>query len=197
MNNTNRIQNDVAVQYLVRRSMAQAGLGPLIPSIYAWAPPATTTSDDAAADEQSFGWIMSEFRSGVDLDSEFSSLEFEDKKQVLEQVAAILSAIQAAKLPEDIKFGGLAFDSKGQIVSGEAPLRKGEPKDSYAELKLGNLNKRLEIAAKSPVIQGWKYNGVITRIEKFLASGGLLTGVDVHHKGLMHGDFSTYARTSL
>jgi hypothetical protein len=192
MNNANRVENDVAVQHLVRQSMAQAGLAPLVPAIYAWAP-ATTTD---AADEKCFGWTMSELRSGVDLDSEFSSLELEDKEQVLEQIAAVLAAIQAARLPEGVtKFGALTFDSSGRIVNGEAPFLKGEPMGSYAEWRVAMLRPQLQEAARSPVIQGWKSNGVDARIEKFVTGGGpekVLTGVDLHRKGLIHGDFSTY-----
>ena len=193
LNNANRIENDVAVQHLVRQSMRQAGLPPLVPAIYAWAP--ATTPD--ATDEENFGWIMSELRDGVDLDSEFSSLELEVKEQVLEQIAAILGAIQAARLPPSVtKFGGLKFDSSRQIVCGEAPLWKGEPLGSYGEWRVAKLRTQLEQAAKSPVIQGWKKNGVNTRIAKFLTSGGpekVLSGVDLHQKTLIHGDFSTYA----
>jgi len=193
INNANRVQNDVATQHLVRQSMAQAGLAPLVPVIYAWAP-ATATD---AADENGFGWTMSELRSGVDLDSEFSSLEPEDKEHILEQIAAILGAIQAAKLPESVtKFGALTFDSSGRIVSGEAPLLKGVTAGSYVEWKVAKLRAQLEEAAQSPVIQGWKGNGVDIRIEKFLTGGGpekVLTGVDPHQKNLIHGDFSTYA----
>ncbi|KAG8418069.1 hypothetical protein J3458_005507 [Metarhizium acridum] len=93
MNNANRVGNDVAVQHLVRQSMMEAGLGPLVPADYAWAP-ATTTN---ISDEMGFGWIMSEPRDGVDLDSEFSSLQWGDKEHVLEQIAAI----QAVKIARD------------------------------------------------------------------------------------------------
>jgi hypothetical protein len=193
VNNANRVQNDVAVQHLVRQSMAHAGLPELVPAIYAWMP--TTITD--AWDEKSFGWIISELTSGVDLDSEFSSLGMEDKEQVLEQMANILKAIQTAKLPESAaKFGGLTFDSDGRIVNGQAPLRKAEPVDSYAEWRVGRLRGQLQDAAQSPVIQGWKSNGVGARIEKFLAADGpekILKKVDLHQKSLVHGDFSTYA----
>ncbi|ODA75857.1 hypothetical protein RJ55_08498 [Drechmeria coniospora] len=190
VNNTNRVENDVAVQHLVRQSMSEAGLPPLVPAIYAWAP--TTTNDEA--NETAFGWIMSELRSGVDLDTEFSSLGAEDKEMVLEQVAAALGAIQAAKLPENVtKFGGLTFNTSGQIVSGEATLRKGAPVDSYANWRAARLRGHLDRAAESAVIQGWKSNGVDKRIENFLNSGGLektLAGVDLQRKGLVHGDFT-------
>ncbi|EFY87951.1 hypothetical protein J3459_014936 [Metarhizium acridum] len=142
------------------------------------------------------GWIISELRSGVGLDSEFSSLKMQDKEQVLEQMANVLKAIQTTKLPESAIFGGVTFDSDGRIVSGQAPLRKGEPVKSYAEWRVSKLRGQLQEAARSPVIQGWKRNGVDARIEKFLAADGpgkILSNVDPDQKSLIHGDFSTYA----
>lgn len=195
VNNANRVANDVAAQHLVRQSMAKAGLDPLVADVYAWAPGTTTD----AVDEEGFGWIMSELRSGVDLDSGFSSLTPENKKHVLEQVAAILGAIQAASLPQGVTTfgGGLRFDSDGHIVSGDSPsMQDVMPTGSYAEWRAGKLRSQLERAAASPVIQGWRRNGVATRIEEFLASGGLeksLTGVDVRRKCLIHGDLSACA----
>lgn len=192
VNNANRVANDVAAQYLVRKSMAKAGLAPLVPNVYAWAPTATAE----VVDEEQFGWIMSELRGGVDLDSEFSSLSLGDKKDVLKQMAVIFGAIQAASLPEGVtKFGGgLQFDSNGHIVGGEPPSAQDvKPAGSYAEWRASKLRSRIERAAESPIIGGWKSNGVATRIEAFLASGGpekVLTGVDVHRKCLIHGDLS-------
>jgi hypothetical protein len=170
--------------------MAQAGLAPLIPSIYAWA------SATDAPEESGAGWIMSELKSGVDLDSEFLSLALRDKEQVLDQIAAVLAAIQTARVPESVtKFGALTFDRSGRIVSGEAPLLKGEPVASYADWRVANLRSQLKLASQSQVIQGWKSNGLDTRIEKFLNSRGcekVLTSVDLHQKYLIHSDFSTY-----
>ncbi|KAK7696691.1 hypothetical protein SLS64_014308 [Diaporthe eres] len=193
VNNANRVANDVAGQHLLRQSMAKAGLAPLVPDVYAWAPGTTTD----VVDEEGYGWIMSELRSGVDLDTEFSSLTPENKKHVLEQVAAIFGAIQAASLPQGVnKFGGgLKFDSDGHIVSGDSPsMQDVKPAGSYAEWRARKLRSQLERAAASPVIQGWRSNGVATRIEEFLASGGpekVLDGVDVHRKCLIHGDRTT------
>lgn len=130
INNTNRVENDVAVQHLVRQSMAHAGLPQLVPAIYAWMPTTITN----AVNKKSFGWIISELRTGVDLDSEFSSLKIQDKEQILEQMANVLKAIQTAELPEGAtKFGGVTFDSEGRTVNGQAPLRAGEPVKLYAE----------------------------------------------------------------
>lgn len=195
VNNTNRVANDVAAQYLVRKSMAKAGQAPLVPDVYAWAPTATAE----AVDEEKFGWIMSELRGGVDLDSEFSSLSLEDKKDALKQMAAIFGAIQAASLPKGVtKFGGgLQFDSNGHIVSGESPYAQDlKPAGSYAEWRTRKLRSRIERAAESTMVGGWNSNGVATKIEAFLASGGpekVMTGVDVHRKCLIHGDLSACA----
>lgn len=195
VNNANRVANDVAAQSLVRKSLTKAGLAPLVPDVYAWAPTATSE----AVDEEQFGWIMSELRDGVDLDSAFSCLSREDKKNVLREMAALFGAIQTATLPEGVtKFGGgLEFDSNGNIVSGESPSAQDvKPAGSYAEWRASKLRSRIERAAKSAIIGGWKSNGVATRIEAFLASGGpekVLTGVDVHTKCLIHGDLSACA----
>lgn len=196
LNNANRVANDVAAQHLVRQSLAKSGLPPLVPDVYAWAPAKTTE----VVDEEGFGWTISEFRHGVDLDSVFSSLSPEDKKGVLEQIAAVFGAIQAASLPEVVtKFGGgLKFDSNGQIVSGEAPQTQDvKPAGSYAEWRAGKLRAQFGRATDSPVIGGWKSNGVSARIESFLANGGpekILTGVDAHRRCLVHGDLSACVR---
>ncbi|KJZ71760.1 hypothetical protein HIM_08845 [Hirsutella minnesotensis 3608] len=191
LNNVNRIENDVAVQFLVRKSLVEAGLGPLVPAVYAWAPSPTTE----VVNETGFGWIMSEWKSGIGLDSEFSSLGLEDKKQVLEQIAHILKAIQAVKIPESVeRFGGLTFDSDGRFISGEATLERGKPVDSYAEWRSRKLYKSLENASQNPVIQGWKKGGLNARIERFLSQGGpeeTLAEVDLNQKGIIHGDFTT------
>lgn len=198
VNHTNRIENNVAVQYLIRQSLAQIGLTSLVPAIYAWAPATSSITGGTSSiiDKEDFGWTISELKSGVDLDREFSSLVFRDKEQVLEQIATVLRVIQTTRLPEQVtKYGGLTFDSSGQIVSGEAPLVKGEPMDSYTELKVVQLRNNLQQAAQSPSIQGWKRNGLDARIEKFMTSGGpekVLADVDREQKCLVHRDFCTY-----
>ncbi|QPH11950.1 hypothetical protein C2857_003908 [Epichloe festucae Fl1] len=171
-NITNRVENDVAAQYLVRKSMARAGLGSLIPAVYAWAP-AKIQADagaDATTNENNF-------------------------EKVLQQIATILKAIQDAELPETvIKFGGLTFNLTGQIISGEPPRWKQDPVETYVDWKFGDLRKLMQKAGESPVIQGWKHNGVGARVEKFHAAGGpetVLSNLDQHQKCLIHGDFVT------
>lgn len=192
-NNANRVPNDVAAQHLVRQSLAAARLDPLIPDVYAWAPASLT--DEIR--EKNFGWIISEFRAGVDLNTVFPDLANDAREKVLKQIAAAFAAIQAVKLPETVtKFGGIAFNKQGQIISAEAPFRQINPMvDSYVEFKFGNLRKRFVSAGKSPVIRGWKTDGVDARIEQFLSSNGperILSGVDLAQKSLVHADFSMH-----
>ncbi|OAQ61058.1 protein kinase-like domain [Pochonia chlamydosporia 170] len=190
VNNTNRVENDVAVQHLVRQSMAEAGVEALVPVVYAWTP-----TTDAKA-EEGFGWIMSELKHGVDLNTVFPSLPLEDKVPILEQFATVLKTIQTARIPDSAKmYGGLTFDSSGMIVSGQSSVYKSDPVATYAEFRLSKLRKQLELAAQSPVIQGWKSNGIAGRIEKFIASGGpekLLAGADLGRMSIIHGDLTTH-----
>lgn len=193
MNNANRVQNDVAVQQLVRDSMAMSGLPSLLPAIYAWQP-ATTA---AAADERCYGWTMSALCRGVDLDTHFAALAFADKGAVLDQIAAVLAAIQAVRLPDTVTgFGALTYDAaSGAIVSGEAALAKAPPQPSYAAWRRVRLLAELQDAAASAVAQGWHPNGVAARLAQALRAENLeqlLAGVDLHKKGLVHGDFSRF-----
>lgn len=185
------MQSDVAAQSIARQALGEIGLSALIPNIYAWAAPAKLDSKK----EEDFGWMITELKPGVDLDTVFPTLEIQHKENVLENIAKIFAAIQKAKLPVGVnKFGGLTVDSNGVIVSGEATLRLAKPADSYLEWKFGNLRSLLDKASQSPVLQGWEANGVKARIEKFLDADGpqkVLSDVDVHHKVLVHQDLST------
>lgn len=190
-NNANRVPNDVVAQHLVRQSLAATGLDPLVPDVYAW----SAAKLDDKLNEKDFGWIISEFRSGVDLFTVFSDLAQDAKQEVMGQIAAAFAAIQAIKVPETVtKLGGLKFNKNGQIVNGEAPFRQIDPiVDSYVQFKFGNMRRRFENAGNSPVIQGWKQDGVGARIETFLSTNGpekVLSEVNLTQKSLIHADFS-------
>ncbi|KAG8418070.1 hypothetical protein J3458_005508 [Metarhizium acridum] len=73
-------------------------------------------------------------------------------------------------------------------------MLKEKPVTSYAEWRVAHLRGWLKGAAESPVIQGWRSNGLNIRIEKFLSHGGpdkVLADVDLRQKSIIHGDFST------
>lgn len=194
-NNANRVENDVAAQKLVRECLADPDyyiMEQVVPDVYAWAP-ATTTDP---ANEGGFGWIMSEFRGGVNLEEMFSEFPHDHLLRALEQVKNVYKAILLADLPAGVtKFGGgLKFDSKGQVVDGEAPIKHPmKPAGSYLEWRVGYLRAKIEAAAESPVIRGWERNGVLARLEAFLTGGGpekVLADVDVDRHSLIHCDLS-------
>lgn len=190
LNNTNRVENEVAAQHLIRQSIQAAGLSPVVPALYAWAP----CRYPEIPDETGFGWIMSEFKLGSDLDAQFSSLTLADMKSVVEQIADIFTAVQRAKLPGTVtKFGALTLDSSGAIVSGQMPLLTGGPWDTYAEVWVRKLQTQLQHADKSSLLKGWVERGVRERIDRFIGTSGVhqtLKGVDVNQRVLVHGDFS-------
>ncbi|KAK0391597.1 hypothetical protein NLU13_1097 [Sarocladium strictum] len=191
MNQANRVQNNVAVQYLVRQSMKKAGMPLLAPAIYAWGL-GSLAKEEGHSDCPP--WIISEYKPGVDVDTVFSTLQTSEKQQVLKDVAAALAAIQKAELPPTVdKFGGLTFDKRGDMVSCEAALGKGEPTVSYLKRKRHAVMAALSSAEKSPIIQGWKQRGIDQRIKRFLEDGGLetvLSRVNIHQKNLIHADFT-------
>ncbi|OTA90239.1 hypothetical protein M434DRAFT_78189 [Hypoxylon sp. CO27-5] len=190
LNNANRVENDVAAQYLARQSLQSAGLPSVVPAVYAWAP--CRYSD--VPGEAGFGWTMTEFKTGSDLDAEFPSLALDDAIDAVQQLASILAAIQGAKIPETVtKFGALTLDGQGVIRSGQPPLLPAGPFDTYADLWVAKLQTQLNESDKSPLLKGWAAGGVRDRIDKFIASGGVervLKDVDTDRRVLVHGDLT-------
>lgn len=190
LNNANRVENDVAAQHLARQSIKSAGLPPVVPAVYAWAP---CRYPDVPG-EDGFGWTMSEFKLGSDLDAQFPSLPLEDAIDAIRQLAKLFAAIQSAKIPETVtKFGALTFDDSGAIVGGQPPLLHGGPFESYAESWIATLMEKLSEADESSFLKGWNDGGLRERIEIFLASGGVgkvLESVDTNQRVLIHGDLS-------
>ncbi|KAI1100154.1 hypothetical protein F4804DRAFT_336538 [Jackrogersella minutella] len=190
LNNANRVQNDVAAQHLARQAIQSAGLPPVVPALYAWAP----CTYPEVPDETGFGWTMSEFRPGADLDAEFPSLTLEDAKDAIQQLASIFTVIQSAEIPETVtKFGALTLDGGGCIISGQPPLLKGGPFNSYADFWSATLQAKLSEADGSLLLKGWSDGGVRERIDKFIATGGVgkvLKSVDTSKMVLVHGDLT-------
>jgi len=188
LNNINRVENEVATMYLVQQSVKALNLDTAIPSVYAWAPYRDTDS------EEGFGWVITEFMSGSDLNEVFWSLPEDTKKHVIEQIADLLRAIQGVQLPKEVtKFGAMTIDSKGRIISGQMPLVRGGPWKSYSEIWDAKLRAQLAEADESSLLQGWRSSGPRERLEHYIESGqiqNILKGVDVTQRTLVHGDFS-------
>ncbi|CEJ86527.1 hypothetical protein VHEMI04130 [[Torrubiella] hemipterigena] len=190
LNNANRVQNEVVCSILAKEALTSVDLGHLVPKIYAWSGPKSL--DDT--DEANFGWIVSEYKKGADLDGQFPSLTSHEQQKVLETIARITLALQRVPLPPSAsQFGGLAFDENGNIVSSQGALLPDGPWASYADVWASKLQSQLAEALIKPALDGWKEQNVASRIEKFIASGGLrsfLDPVDVYRRSLVHGDLT-------
>jgi hypothetical protein len=188
LNNAHRIQNEVAAASLVRDALPRH-LKHLVPVVFAW-----QAYRPQVEGEEGFGWTIAEFCNGVNLDSVLWGLDKDAQQDTITQVAELLGALQNVSLPPNLdRYGGLTFDNTGKIVIGQFPLLEGGPFDSYAEVWTARLRQQLQEADNSPLLGGWRGNGVKDRIEKFLAEDGLkqaLSGVDVAAKALVHGDLS-------
>lgn len=193
LNNVGRVSSQVACVYLARQAIEKAQLEQLIPAIYAWSGPRSLEE----VKEENFGWIVSEFKEGEDLDSQMSSLSTEDKAVTLDTIAKYFAALQKIEVPSTAdKFGGLAFESNGKIVSTQMALAKGGPFNSYADVWAMKLQGELEESKPSPELNGWEENGIAERVRSFIAGGGVskaLEGVDLSHRGFVHSDFSKLA----
>ncbi|KAI3395369.1 hypothetical protein diail_1425 [Diaporthe ilicicola] len=199
LNNANRVENDVITSSLIRDSLARRApeLAGIVPAIYAWE---AFTDPSPDADETCAGWTLMEHRPGSNLDGHFSALSEQDRHAVIDQVATILAAVQAAQLPPGVTgLGGLTFAAdQSSIVTGERPLLPGGPWSSYAAMWAARLRFQLAgDAEQSPVLRGWRCNAALrARLDAFISSPTAIEevlrrgGVAAHHRVLTHGDFS-------
>ncbi|KAI2780338.1 hypothetical protein F4815DRAFT_470907 [Daldinia loculata] len=97
LNNANRVENDVAAQHLARKSIQSRGLDVVVPAVYAWSP----CRYPEVPGETGFGWTISEFKPGSDLDAQFDSLSLEDAIDAVQQLARIFAAIQSSEIPKN------------------------------------------------------------------------------------------------
>lgn len=188
LNNANRVENEVASLYLARQSLQRSGVALVVPAVYAWSP----SRFHDMPHEEGFGWIMTEFKTGADLDAQFPGLSLNERVSVIKQIADVFGAIQKAEIPKGATaFGALTFvDDK--IVSGQMPLLQGGPWGTYSALWVAKLQAQLEDSDNSPLLKGWRTGGIRDRLDKFLADGvdKVLEEVDVTQRVLVHGDLS-------
>jgi hypothetical protein len=87
LNNTNRVENEVAAMHLARKAVAR--LGPeyigVVPAVYAW----KLSSGPNLVNETGFGWIVMEYLTGSPLNAQFKSFDMTQKKFTLKEIAAI------------------------------------------------------------------------------------------------------------
>ncbi|KAK3312198.1 hypothetical protein B0H66DRAFT_538494 [Apodospora peruviana] len=85
----NRWANNLAARQVARRALADAGIGPIVPAVY------------ARFDKEISG-TMEEYMPGQNLEQLFWKLSAEDKRGVLEQMARILATLQKAPAPQPV-----------------------------------------------------------------------------------------------
>lgn len=184
MNNTNRVENEVAAMELARTAV-----GEIVPGVYAW----KAAQGDGSC-EEGFGWIVMEYREGEMLDRVFKRMDGAEKKRIVEEVACVFAALQRVKLPEGVSMHGGLTIKNGEIVSGEATLQEGGP-GGYVDAWKNRIDGVLKEADESEVIAGWK-GSLRQRIETFKNEKleGVLrdAGIDMSLLGLVHNDFSKY-----
>lgn len=193
LNNANRVENEVASLYLARQSLQRFGVSPVVPAVYAWSP----SKIHDVPHEEGFGWIMTEFMRGSDLDAQFPNLSRGERVSVIEQIADVFGAIQRAQIPEGATdFGALTLVD-GKVISGQMPLVKGGPWGTYSALWVAKLQAQLQDSENSPLLEGWKTGHIRDRLDRFLADGvdKVLEEVDVTQRVLVHGDLSTYTNS--
>ena len=183
-----RVENEVAMI-----SLAAAALKDfrprVVPSVYAWG---------SAAAQDSQGWILQELMPGESLDELYPSMDIEDKKEVVAQMAKMLKAVQNYRLPESIsQFGGVTFDENGQIVSAAMSTVGAGPWQSYEAYFKERIEIALEKAASNKAIDGWKSGKLGDRLRAFVENGlpaqfeSLKTK---QQKSIIHADFSKPSR---
>ncbi|KAL4888917.1 hypothetical protein BDV59DRAFT_187753 [Aspergillus ambiguus] len=164
-NESARAENKVASMELARRALSHVGMSGLVPRVHGW---------NRGTDEPSNpGWVVEEYIEGTVLADDFSTLPFDKQKVILAQLAKIVKAFQDYKLPDTVLgFGGCAFDSDGQIISGPPSFQcKGGPFQSIAELYKGILGWQLEATDRHENIGGWRDSRLRGRLEAFVAQG--------------------------
>jgi hypothetical protein len=193
LNNTNRVENEVATQHLFRQHLYtnHPHLIHIIPAIYAWAP----CRYPEVPDETGFAWTLCEFMHGTNLDSQFAEMDIQQKLDVIGQVAEIFAAFQATPLPQHFTnhLGGLTFGDRGQVVAGQMPLLPPGPWSTLEALWASRYRQQLADTDKSFALDGWKDIGIRERVDKFLGSDKivqLLAVVDTTQRTLVHGDLS-------
>ncbi|KAF6788131.1 hypothetical protein CSOJ01_15101 [Colletotrichum sojae] len=159
INNTNRVESEVAFMTLARQALANSKYSDIVPDVYAWA---GMSRGQGFSVQQCMPGIIPE-RGG------FEGFTLKDKSDLLGQMADILACLQAFELPETVdRFGGLRFDEDGNVVSAQMTMFKGEPSATYKDFLRGIFRVKLQEADENPVLQGWKVDGVRARLDAFI-----------------------------
>lgn len=178
-----RVENEVALISLAADALRHFQ-PPVVPSVCAWGSAATKSSQ---------GWIIQQLMPGEPLENSFESMDLQQKKAILSQMAKLLKGLQDYQLPETVTgFGGVTFDEKGCVVSTAMTSVGAGPWPTYEASFKGRLEVALQRADANPYIQGWHSNGVRDRLNAFIKDGvpsQFETLKTAHEKSIIHADF--------
>lgn len=190
LNQTHRVENEVAALHLARQGLdaetGRPGLAAVVPAVYDWR---------RAGGSSQLGWVLMDHLPGAGLDQQFGALTAAEKHAVLAQLGDIFAGIQRAPLPAGVAaYGGLRITDEGAIVGGDMTTLPGGPWATYGGFLRARLRSQLGGADGSEVLQGWRPHGVRGRVDAFLdsrlESALEEAGVDTAARALVHGDLS-------
>ncbi|KAI1426792.1 kinase-like domain-containing protein [Xylaria sp. FL1777] len=185
MHQQTRVQNEVGLLNLAGAALEH--LEPaVVPFVFGWG---------GASSEEGPGWILQELMPGTPLHSAFrGTMSLEQKRGVLSQMAALLKALQDYALPGSITgWGGVTFDESGTIVSAPMSSVGAGPWCSLEECFRGRLQAALRQADASPLLRGWRDNGVRERVDAFVERGLSAQFLDLTSKEdrtIVHADLT-------
>jgi hypothetical protein len=179
LNEEVRVENEVAAMCLLRNALA--GLGrKLVPDVFAWGRPTSKNP----------GWILQEFKEGVQLDKIFDDMDLETQQRIQKQITEMFKLIQDYELPASVVgYGGLAFSESGEVVTGPTSIPCGGPFDALEDMYAQMLRWQIADSKTSPPLRGWD-GKLQDRLDRFLAEGivPLVRDNSEARRTLVHGD---------
>ncbi|KAI1176681.1 hypothetical protein F4777DRAFT_247034 [Nemania sp. FL0916] len=182
LNEDVRVENEVAAMCLMRNAFASLDKK-LVPDVFAW----------GRSNSKNPGWIIQEFKHGVQLDNIFDQMDSRAQQSIQKQIAEVFKLIQDYPLPAAaVGYGGLRFAESGEIVTGATSIPCGGPFDTLEDMYAQMMRWQLADSKTSPILKGWD-DQLQDRLNRFLAEGivPLVRGNSVARQTLVHGDLDT------
>lgn len=133
VNKNVRVQNEVVALSLMRDAFA-AEWEDLVPPLYVWSP-----------SSEGRGWILQEYKQGVQLDHVFGDLKQNTQRNIVRQIVSVYKLIQNYELPASVQgCGGLSFDEAGHVVTGPTAIPCGGPFNTLPNIYSQMLRTQME-----------------------------------------------------
>ncbi|KAF7353767.1 Protein kinase-like domain [Mycena venus] len=153
--------------------------------------PCRTQGVEFGRDHAAKPWMVEGMLPGIPMDEAWQTADTDTRVRMLEALADVFAKLKAIPAP-DGQFGGLGYDSEGNIVLGPTCLAYDEgPFATAKEYYMAWIRGQWEDAKENPRSDGWKVDGVDQRIEKFVNEGldSALACLDDCKPVFIHADF--------